>query len=247
MESNDELSNQHNHISSAENEEDDNVDKLNLNKKNTKIQDSARDELIKEDNISSKEDNTDQTKAQKGSTEEEELKRVKTKKKSTKKSKINEIHPNEEPNIIVESEEKDKKEGENKENNENGEKKEGEEEKKEGEKEQKEGEEEKKEGEEQKKEGEEGGKKDGQTPKESIATKIKFPITPYKVSDSYQKDLLNALKKQNKIRPSALLEPEKDDITRNIKDLMMKKKIKNSWKKKKMKMQKIKKEKIKYF
>ena len=30
---------------------------------------------------------------------------------------------------------------------------------------------------------------------------------------------MNALKKQNKVRPSALLEPERDDITRNIKDL----------------------------
>jgi hypothetical protein len=212
MESNDEFSNQHNRFSSAENEEDDNGDKLNLNKKNTKIQESARDDLIKEDNISSKEDNTDQTKQQKEGTEEEEPKRVKTKKKSTKKSKKNEIHPNEEQNIIVESEEKDKNEGENKENNEKGEKKEGEELPKEGE-------DEKKVGEEPKKEGEEGGKKDEQTPKESIATKIKFPITPYKVSESYQKELLNVLKKQNKVRPSALLEPERDDITRNIKDL----------------------------
>ena len=126
----------------SENGNEENNQKLNINKKN-QIE-SSRDELIKDDNISSKEENN----------------------KIKKEENVEE-----------------KKEGEE------GEKKEG--------------------------EGEE--KKEEQ--QETLTKKIKFPIIPYKVSDSYPSQLLDILKKQNRIRPKVLLDPEKDDITRSIKDL----------------------------
>ena len=49
--------------------------------------------------------------------------------------------------------------------------------------------------------------------------KGKHPIIPYKVSESYQSELISALKKDNRLRPTYLLAPEYDDITRNIGDL----------------------------
>ena len=57
--------------------------------------------------------------------------------------------------------------------------------------------------------------------------KEKLPIIPYKVSDSYQGALIASLKKENKIRPKTLLEPDFDDITRNIGELDLEEKQKN--------------------
>ena len=56
-------------------------------------------------------------------------------------------------------------------------------------------------------------------PKEIIEKKIKFPIVPYKISPSYPSLLLDTLKNENRLRPKVLFEPERDDITRNIKTL----------------------------
>jgi len=141
----------------SENGNEENNQKLNINKKN-QIE-SSRDELIKDDNISSKEENN----------------KIKN-----------------EENV------EEKKEGEE------GEKKEG--------------------------EGEE--KKEEQ--QETLTKKIKFPIIPYKVSDSYPSQLLDILKKQNRIRPKVLLDPEKDDITRSIKDLDAEEEKQKIWKWKKI-------------
>ena len=47
----------------------------------------------------------------------------------------------------------------------------------------------------------------------------KLPIIPYVVSGSYQQALINTLKKENRLRVKTLLQPDFDDITRNIKDL----------------------------
>ena len=57
--------------------------------------------------------------------------------------------------------------------------------------------------------------------------KEKLPIIPYKVSGSYQSALIASLKKENKIRPKTLLEPDLDDITRNIGELDLEEKQKN--------------------
>ena len=185
-------------------EENENDDKLNINKKKDKAEESSRNELIEKKEKSSsheKEENTKDTKKKESKEEkdEEELKRGKTKKKSTKKStkksKQKDVKPVGEDEQKEEGkEEKVKKEGEN-------------EEKKEG-KENKEGEEKKEE------EGEEKIEE-----KKTVVDKIKYPIIPYKVSDTYQASLLTLLKKENRVRPKYLLEPERDDITRDIKTL----------------------------
>ena len=96
---------------------------------------------------------------------------------------------------------------------------------KEGEKE----DEKKKEGEnEDKKEDEKDEKKDEkkdendekkETPQVELDKKLKIQIVPYKVSPSYPEKLIKALKEGNRLRPKVLLEPERDDITRNIKVL----------------------------
>jgi hypothetical protein len=53
----------------------------------------------------------------------------------------------------------------------------------------------------------------------TIQKRIKLPIIPYKISESYPQNLLNVLQKENRTRPKHLLAPEMGDITRNITDL----------------------------
>ena len=68
-------------------------------------------------------------------------------------------------------------------------------------------------------------KKDDEKDKKSedelktLQKKIKLPIIPYKVSDSYQQELLTVLKKNDHSRPKSVLAPEMGDITRSIDDL----------------------------
>ena len=57
--------------------------------------------------------------------------------------------------------------------------------------------------------------------------KEKLPIVPYKVSASYQGDLIQSLKKDSKLRPKTLLAPDFDDITRDIGELDEEEKQKN--------------------
>ena len=62
-------------------------------------------------------------------------------------------------------------------------------------------------------------KKEVDASKETIPTKKekeKLPIIPYKVDSSYQKKLIDQLKRQNKKREKFLFVPEKDYITENI-------------------------------
>ena len=184
-------------------EENENDDKLNINKKKDKAEESSRNELIEKKEKSSsheKEEIQKETKKKEPKEEngEEELKHGKEKKKSTKKStkksKQKDVKPVGEDEQKKEGkEEKEKKEGEN------GEKEEGEENKN---REEKEG------------EGEEKIEK-----KKTVLDKVKYPIIPYKVSETYQESLLALLKKENRVRPKYLLEPERDDITRDIKTL----------------------------
>ena len=184
-------------------EENDNDNKLNINKR--KNEDSSRNELVDKKEKSSsheKEEITKDTKKKESKEEndDDELKRSKSKKKSTKKS-------------TKKSKQKDVKAAGENEKEEEKEKKEG----KEGENEEKKEGEEKKE-EEEKKEGEgEGEEKIEQ--KKTVVEKIKYPIIPYKVSDTYKQTLLELLKKVNRTRPKYLLDPERDDITRDIKTL----------------------------
>ena len=74
---------------------------------------------------------------------------------------------------------------------------------------------------EEKKEGEEE-KKEEEKEKElaTIHEKIKFPITPYQVTDEYNNILFSTLKKENRLRPITLLAPEKFDITRDIGEIL---------------------------
>ena len=55
--------------------------------------------------------------------------------------------------------------------------------------------------------------------KEEEKKKEKLPIVPYKIDPSYQKKLIAALDKKNKVRPKFLLEPDFDDIRENIAEL----------------------------
>ena len=96
---------------------------------------------------------------------------------------------------------------------ENGEKKD----KEKKEKEEKEEKEEKKDEKNDKKESEIEG--EGEVIEPDEKKKEKHVIIPYKVSESYQSELISALKKDNRLRPKYLLAPEFDDITRNIGDL----------------------------
>jgi hypothetical protein len=57
--------------------------------------------------------------------------------------------------------------------------------------------------------------------------KEKLSIIPYKVSASYQGDLIQSLKKDSKLRPKTLLAPDFDDITRDIGELDEEEKQKN--------------------
>ena len=78
---------------------------------------------------------------------------------------------------------------------------------------------------EEKKEEKKGEKKEEEKDKKSedefktLQKKIKLPIIPYKVSESYQQALLNVLKKNEHCRPKSVLAPETGDITRNVDDL----------------------------
>jgi len=54
----------------------------------------------------------------------------------------------------------------------------------------------------------------------TIEKKVKLPIIPYKISDSYPQTLINILKKNDRLRPKTLLAPEMGDITRTIDDLV---------------------------
>lgn len=74
---------------------------------------------------------------------------------------------------------------------------------------------------EEKKEGEE--EKEGEEKEKELATvqeKIKFPITPYQVTGEYNNVLFSTLKKENRLRPTTLLAPEKFDITRDIGEIL---------------------------
>ena len=53
-----------------------------------------------------------------------------------------------------------------------------------------------------------------------LKKKVKLPIVPYKVSESYPQTLLNILKRNDRLRPKSLLAPEMGDITRTIDDLV---------------------------
>ena len=46
-----------------------------------------------------------------------------------------------------------------------------------------------------------------------LKKKVKLPIVPYKVSESYPQTLLNILKRNDRLRPKTLLAPEMGDIT----------------------------------
>ena len=164
-----EISDQKERIASNEEDEEENAEKLNINKKKEEDASSSRGELIKEDKTKTGKD-------------DEEINVLK--KKSTTKSQKN-----------IETPQENQKEEEKKESKEDKEGKEEETKK------------------EEKNEGEEG------KIKETVSKKIKFPITPYKVSDLYQSELMSTLKKENKIRPTCLLAPEKDDITKKVLDL----------------------------
>ena len=73
--------------------------------------------------------------------------------------------------------------------------------------------------------------------------KEKVPIVPYKVDSSYQKKLLTALEKKNKIRPQFLLELDIDDIREKITKLDQKEEEKLKLKEKEnSKFEKIQKE-----
>ena len=66
------------------------------------------------------------------------------------------------------------------------------------------------------------GEKEVDSSKETIPKKKekeKLPIIPYKVDSSYQKKLIDQLKRQNKKREKFLFVPEKDYITENIDQL----------------------------
>ena len=259
--------------------EDENPEKLNLNKK--KGIESDRDELLikeeKEDKDDKdkesnreKEENTNESKLKKNSIEEkeqkEEKKTVKSK-KSKKHKKVEEepkaeeepkeekkvtepkeekkiTEPQEEKKVTEPNEEKkltetkeDKKVEESKEakkvidnkekklNEYKEEKKEEEQkEKEQKEKEEKQKKEQPKEEEKKKEEIKEDQKekdieKKAEKSKQMIEKKIKFPIVPYRISPSYSPLLLSTLKNENRLRPKVIFEPERDDITRNIKTL----------------------------
>ena len=53
----------------------------------------------------------------------------------------------------------------------------------------------------------------------NLEKKVKLPIIPYKISESYPKTLLEILKKENRKRPKSLLAPEIGDITRSVDQL----------------------------
>ena len=55
---------------------------------------------------------------------------------------------------------------------------------------------------------------------QTIDKKVKLPIVPYKISESYPQTLLNILKRNDRLRPKSLLAPEMGDITRTIDDLV---------------------------
>ena len=55
---------------------------------------------------------------------------------------------------------------------------------------------------------------------QTLEKKVKLPIVPYKVSESYPQTLLNILKRNDRLRPKSLLAPEMGDITRTIDDLV---------------------------
>ena len=55
---------------------------------------------------------------------------------------------------------------------------------------------------------------------QTIDKKVKLPIIPYKISESYPQTLLNILKRNDRLRPKSLLAPEMGDITRTIDDLV---------------------------
>ena len=76
-----------------------------------------------------------------------------------------------------------------------------------------------KEGEKKNEEKNEKEEKKSEDELKTIQKKIKLPKIPYKISESYPQNLLNSLKKENRIRPKHLLAPEIGDITRNISDL----------------------------
>ena len=55
---------------------------------------------------------------------------------------------------------------------------------------------------------------------QTLEKKVKLPIVPYKVSESYPQTLINMLKGSDRLRPKTLLAPEMGDITRSIDDLV---------------------------
>ena len=72
---------------------------------------------------------------------------------------------------------------------------------------------------ENKKEEEKEKEKKSEDELNELKKSIKLPIIPYKISESYQEQLLNILKLNEHCRPKTLLSPEMGDITRNIDDL----------------------------
>ena len=73
---------------------------------------------------------------------------------------------------------------------------------------------------EEKKEGEEGKEDEKEKELATVHEKIKFPITPYQVTGEYNNVLFSTLKKENRLRPTTLLAPEKFDITRDIGEII---------------------------
>lgn len=72
---------------------------------------------------------------------------------------------------------------------------------------------------ENKKEEEKEKEKKSEDELNELKKSMKLPIIPYKISESYQEQLLNILKLNEHCRPKTLLSPEMGDITRNIDDL----------------------------